>query len=51
VYLQGEGGEDIIAKVPGGCSSAPGEVASYALMPEHCHLFDAAGFALPRRVH
>ena len=51
VYLEGGRGEDLIAKLTGHSDAQPGTPATLALVPQHCHLFDAAGFALARRTH
>ena len=51
VYLNGgstETAEAWIAKVPGGCYGRSGEVMCFGFDPEHCHVFDGDGLALPR---
>ncbi len=48
VYLDG-GADDLIAKVIGHSAARPGDSATFSMPSEHCHLFDAHGFALPRR--
>ena len=49
VYLDGtEGEEDLIAKVIGHSPARPGDNESFSIPSGDCHVFDAAGFALPR---
>ncbi len=51
VYLNGgstETAESLIAKVPGDCYGRSGEVMCFGFDPEHCHVFDGDGLALPR---
>ncbi|MGY0194114.1 ABC transporter ATP-binding protein [Leptothrix sp. BB-4] len=52
VYLHAgngpEGAEDLIAKVPGHGAVQAGASATFSLQAQHCHLFDAQGFAIER---
>ena len=49
VYLNNEGSDSLIAKVPGDCYASQGENLSFSFEPDHCHVFDEEGLALPRR--
>jgi multiple sugar transport system ATP-binding protein len=48
VYLDGGGGEILIAKLTDGASIQPGQRLPLSLPVQACHLFDETGFAIAR---
>ena len=47
----GSGDQALVAKAAGHTAAGPGERVTLGVPADACHLFDADGWALPRRVH
>ena len=47
LYLRTQGGQPMVVRVDGDSTLSPGEPVGVELPPARCHLFDAAGLAIP----